>query len=225
MEIAPQIHQINLGYVNAYLAVEQDGLTLIDTGMPRRQDDILAYVQKIGRAPGDVKRILITHADIDHVGSLAAVQQTTGADVYASEASAALIARGAAPKHNFLIMDLVGKFWKYKRLDKQQINILREGDILPILGGLKVLDTPGHTLDHISFFSPETKVAIIGDALATRGDKLTISPPLISADSQAAEASGRKLLELGIILFACGHGTPMKDSDPTVAALKEQLLA
>lgn len=222
MEIAPNVHWINLGQVNVFLITEEDGLTLIDAGTPRKQSDILSYVRQIGRDPNDIRRILITHADIDHVGSLAAVQKATGAAVYASQASAALIAKGAPPKHNFWPMDLVGKFWKYTPISKR-MNTIDESDSLPVLGGLEVINTPGHTMDHISFFSPSTGIAFIGDEFSTRNDKLGISPSMISADAAAVAASGRKLLDLNITLFACGHGTPMKNDHPSVAALKEQL--
>ncbi|MCB0034534.1 MAG: MBL fold metallo-hydrolase [Anaerolineales bacterium] len=223
MEIAPNVHWIDLGSVNVYLTVDEDGLTLIDTGMPRKQDDIMAYVRQIGRDPSEIKRILITHADIDHAGSLAAVQKVTSAAVHVSAASAELIAKGTSPKHNFWPMDFFSRFWKYQALSKR-VQVLNEGDSLPVLGGLEVLNTPGHTMDHISFFSPSTGIALIGDEFSTRKNTLSTSPPMISADSAAVATSGRKLFNLNITLFACGHGTPMKSEDPSVAALKQQLL-
>ena len=79
-------------------------------------------------------------------------------------------------------------------------------------------------MDHISFFSPSTGIALIGDEFSTRKNTLSTSPPMISADSAAVATSGRKLFNLNITLFACGHGTPMKSEDPSVAALKQQLL-
>jgi hypothetical protein len=56
-----------LGLVNCYLMRESDGLTLIDTGLPGSADDILAAARTLG-AP--IRRILLTHAHMDHVGSV-----------------------------------------------------------------------------------------------------------------------------------------------------------
>ena len=68
MELMPGIHQIDGVTCNVYLIVEPDGLTLVDSGMPGAQKRILAAVQALGHAPRDVRRILLTHQHIDHVG-------------------------------------------------------------------------------------------------------------------------------------------------------------
>src|ERR687889_1231234 len=59
-----------LGAVNAFLVVEDDGLTLVDTMLPRSQDAILAAARDLGRP---IARIVLTHAHVDHVGSLDAL--------------------------------------------------------------------------------------------------------------------------------------------------------
>ena len=59
-----------LGMVNAFLVVEDDGLTLVDTMLPRSQDAILAAARDLGKP---IARIVLTHAHSDHVGSLDAL--------------------------------------------------------------------------------------------------------------------------------------------------------
>lgn len=224
MEIAPNLHWLKLGSVNAYLCVDEDGLTLLDTGNPKQEGKILDYVRQIGRAPTDLKRILLTHADIDHAGSVAAVQQATSAQVYASNQSAALLPTGKGPSHNFWLMDIIGPiFMTYTPLDASKITVVQEGDTLPVLGGLNVLSTPGHTPDHISYFSPSNRIALIGDALAAWGDKLRPSPRIISADPDQVKTSAKKLLTLNPSIYACGHGSPIKADDPSVSALENDL--
>ena len=61
-----------------------DGVVLVDTGVPGSETAILAAVEELGRTAGDVTDIVITHADGDHVGSLAALVEATGATVWAS---------------------------------------------------------------------------------------------------------------------------------------------
>src|SRR5512135_1569060 len=91
MEIVPQIHLIPSGFVNCYLIVESTGLTLIDTGISRNATNILKYLASLGKQPADLKRILITHSDGDHVGALADLKAICGARAYASRLEAQAI--------------------------------------------------------------------------------------------------------------------------------------
>src|SRR3972149_4155604 len=124
MEIITGVHVIPSPIVNFYLIVDGDGLTLIDTGLPGNDQRILKTITGIGRKPEDLKRIVITHADGDHVGSLAALQAVTGARVYASRVEAggegkarasalkqaALGARIVCVGHGPVVRDAAGKF-------------------------------------------------------------------------------------------------------------------
>ena len=92
MEITPDVHLIPGGFVNTYLISDPDGLTLIDAGLARRWRKILKYIASLGHAPQDLRRILVTHADGDHAGGLAALQAASGARVYASPIEAEALA-------------------------------------------------------------------------------------------------------------------------------------
>lgn len=212
MEIRPDLHWIEGRSSNIYLCVTDDGLTLVDAGMPGMQDDLFAEIDRLGYQPGDLKQILVTHADIDHVGSLAAIQATSGAKVFAGEKTADLLLKGKSPEHLPLLMQLfVNTFVRYKKIPQTAIQIIADGEILPVWGDLQVLNTPGHTLDHISFYSPSTGVVFAGDALSTRDDRLQRSPPRITADEDLANQSAIKLLDITPTLFACGHGRPRQE--------------
>ena len=93
MEIIPNVHLVPKTVANPYLLIDPDGLTLIDAGLPGSHKKILRYMAGLGCAPGDLKRILITHADFDHVGGLAPLKKATGARVYASPVEAQALAR------------------------------------------------------------------------------------------------------------------------------------
>lgn len=95
MEIIPNVHQLNNRFVNLYLIVEPDGLTLVDTGLAKSGPKmVLEQIAKLGKQPGDLKRILITHADPDHTGGAAALKAKTGAKLYASRVEAKAIEAG-----------------------------------------------------------------------------------------------------------------------------------
>lgn len=209
-EILPNLHWIEGRASNMYLWVGETGLALFDTGMPGDADRILDYLAKIGRTAADLSIILITHADIDHAGSVAEVQSRTGAVVYAARETVDYLKRGQSPPHMpGWVQFLMNRFFTYKALPDSVIRIVAEGEPPAGLEDWQVLASPGHTMGHHSFFNPRQGILIAGDALNTRRDKLNCSPARISADMDAAKASARRLLRLTPAVIACGHGKPL----------------
>ncbi|HKB47366.1 MAG TPA: MBL fold metallo-hydrolase, partial [Ktedonobacterales bacterium] len=81
MELLPNIHLIEGVTSSAYLIVEPEGLTVIDTGLPGSGDKIVRYLRRIGQEAGAVRRILLTHQHADHVGGAARLAALSGAQV------------------------------------------------------------------------------------------------------------------------------------------------
>ncbi|WP_420641042.1 MBL fold metallo-hydrolase [Candidatus Leptofilum sp.] len=209
MEIAPNVHWLETGSSNVYLIIDTPNIVLIDTGTPRQQDKILGKLRQLGHQPADLTHILVTHADIDHVGSLAALYKATGAQIMAGADSARLISQGKSPKHMPIIAQwIIDTFMKYGAVPQDKISVLKDGETLPFLSGLQVLATPGHTLDHFSFFGPATGILFAGDAIDTRNGRINLTRPSITADKTAARRSAIRLLELSPAIIAAGHGTP-----------------
>lgn len=208
MEIAPNVHWLEAG-ANVYLVIDTPNIVLIDTGMPRQQDTILNYLKHLKYQPTDITHILVTHADIDHTGNLAALYKASGAQLLAGAGSARLIDQGKSPKHMpILVQWIIDTFMKYGAVPQEKISTFEDGDILPILNGLQVMATPGHTLDHFSFYSPTAGILFAGDALDTRNGRLNLTRPAITADKTAARRSAIRLLELSPATIAAGHGPP-----------------
>ena len=81
MEISQSVHLIEgVRGANCYLVTEPE-LALIDTGIPGQTARILSYVTNLGYNAGNLKRVILTHHDLDHIGSAAEIQRLTGADV------------------------------------------------------------------------------------------------------------------------------------------------
>ena len=212
MEIAPNVHWIDAGSVNLYLFADEDGWTLVDSGMPRRQHLVFDTLAELGQQPTDLKRILITHSDVDHTGGMAAIQAESGAIVITSQEAVPYLTTGKTPNHlPRLTQFIVNTLFKFKPITSQNIQLVADGDVLPCLGGLHVIKTYGHTLDHYSFFSPSTGILFAGDALNTREGRINPSPPGITADKELATQSAIKLLELAPATLACGHGRPLSN--------------
>ena len=156
MKIADNIFLVPGVVANPYILVDSDGLTVIDTGLPGSQKKILAYITSLGKTARDVKRILLTHSDLDHVGGLAALQKLTGARTYASQVEANAIAAGRASRQinpsgislRRVMFSLLRPFMKASPFQVDEI--LVDGQVLPVLGGLRVIETKGHTPGHIS---------------------------------------------------------------------------
>jgi glyoxylase-like metal-dependent hydrolase (beta-lactamase superfamily II) len=223
-EIAENVYWLPSSYVNIYLCRDEDGWTLIDTGTASGSTIVWNALQSLKLQPADIVRIIITHADIDHAGSAAAIQKLSGAMVYASAETAEYLTTGKSPKHMpALVQFFVSRFIRYEAVSPQAITIVRDGDTLPACGGLQAVATPGHTPDHFSFYSPAKGILFAGDALNTRKDRLNRTPPNITADETAANQSAIRLLELAPAIIACGHGEPLThhDSDQIMRLFNE----
>jgi glyoxylase-like metal-dependent hydrolase (beta-lactamase superfamily II) len=213
MQILENVHQVPKVMANAYLLVDPDGLTLIDAGMPRSEKKILAYVAKLGKSPGDLKRILITHADIDHFGSLAALAAATGADVYASAIEAEAIAAGRssreiAPRNP--LFRLLRPFMKARPFQVE--GVVGDGAILPVLGGLRAVDSSGHTPGHLSWYAPAAGVLFCGDSMVSDAAGLHGSRPGLTADEALAREAVQRQAALGARIVCPGHGPVIRDA-------------
>lgn len=217
MEITPGVHHIPISIVNAYLLVEPDGLTLIDAGMPGNDKRILKYVAGLGRSPHDLKRILITHSDGDHVGSVAALKAATGARVYANETEARAMAGGEASRpllpQNILerlVFALTASMFRFPPMQVDEF--LVNGQVLPVLGGLHVVETFGHTPGHVSFWLPSAGVLFAGDSIVVWRGRLATSHGANTWDAAKAKAATRAQAALGAKIVCSGHGPVIRDA-------------
>jgi glyoxylase-like metal-dependent hydrolase (beta-lactamase superfamily II) len=212
MKILENIYLVPGVVANPYIIVDADGLTLIDTGLPRSSSKILAYVASLGKSAHDVKRILITHSDLDHVGSLAILHKLTGARTYASQVEATAVSTGRASRQikrsgfsaRRLMFAILGPFMKAAPFQVDEI--LAGGQTLPVLGGLRVVDTSGHTPGHISFFEPNSGVLFCGDSMVTDENGIHGSRPGLTWDDAKARESEKIQAALGAHILCPGHG-------------------
>ena len=212
MEISPNVHLIPSFAVNVYLIVDPDGLTLIDAGLARSGKKILKYVAGLGHSPGDLRRIIITHADGDHVGGLAALKAATGAKSYASPIEAEAIAAGRRSRELKLsgltrwLFALMSPWFNFEPAAVEET--LVDGQVLPSLGGLRVVETPGH----ISLFAPDAGILSVGDSLVAEGDRLLPPRAAYAWDAALALESVKAQAALGPSIVCPAHGPVVKDA-------------
>lgn len=213
MRLFPDIHQVDGVSCNVYIITEPDGLTIIDAGMPGAVRRILDAVSALGHSPRDVRHILLTHQHVDHIGGLAALAQTTGAQTWASAGDAPAIkghARREAPSGP---LGIIFRTVLFPRLRPAAINhIVGEGDTVPVLsgdGGIRVIETPGHTQGHLSFYLPARKLLFAGDAVRSSAGRLALPPSMLNHDTPMALRSVGRLATLDTVACLPGHGAPV----------------
>ena len=219
MNIIDNIHLIPNVQANSYLIVESEDLTIIDTGMPFSEKQTLKYIASLGRSASEIKRILITHADLDHYGCLAAIKEASGAHTFASQAEAEAMARGGStrPVHRNIgrfqafIIRMMGKYLKPTPIQVDEF--LTDGQVLPVLGDLQVIETPGHSPSHLAFYAPSVRLLFCGDAMKSDKTGLRASRSRNNWNQKLADESAKKLSTLGAQIVCPGHGPVMKDAD------------
>jgi|WetSurMetagenome_2_1015567.scaffolds.fasta_scaffold31558_2 glyoxylase-like metal-dependent hydrolase (beta-lactamase superfamily II) len=218
MEIIPNVHLIPGIIANPYLLIDPQGLTLIDAGMPGSAKKILRYMAELGYAPKGLKRVIITHADFDHVGGLAELKAATGARVFANAVEAEAMAerrssRELKPKNVFakLLFGMMGRMFKAKAVKVDEY--LEEASILPVLGGLQVLNTFGHTPGHLSVYSPAVKILFCGDSIVVEKNGMRGSRGSNNWDQEKSDQSVRKQAALGAEIVCPGHGPVVKEAE------------
>lgn len=224
MEIAPSVYWLDGRSSNFYLCEEDDGLTLVDTGIRRRENLVFDAIKRLGRRDSSLAHILITHADGDHAGSVARIHERTGATIFASPESGKLLRSGKSPDHlPKMVQRLFRRMRRYEAVSEEDITICNDGDVLPMLGGIQVLATPGHSPDHLAFYSPTKGILFAGDALTTRRNRLSLLPQVMTGNVEDARRSAIRLLGLAPAVIACGHGKPMSShsSDDLMKLLNE----
>ena len=195
--VTDTVHQLDELVGGPTLLIGADGLVLVDTGVPGSEDAILASLESLGRERRELRHILITHADGDHVGSLPALVEATGAEVSAQSLEAEVI-EGKRPARSGQVVE------KPVSVDR----IVAEGDVLSLGGGIRVVETFGHTAGHISYVLSDERVLLAGDALNNL-EGLAGSMPQYTLDPDRAREAVRKLAALEPDTICFGHGPPI----------------
>ena len=203
MEVVRGVHAIDAVGAKVLLLVDER-LTLIDSGGPGSAGRVLGYVVGLGRRPDEVERIVLTHVHLDHAGALAELRAATGARVCVHESEVGRLAGDdpPAPLPHPLLDRALRPVMQTRPVPVDEP--LRDGDVLPGLGGVEVLHVPGHTRGSIALHIPSRRAAIVGDALQIRGGRLAPPSRFFSEDLGLAQRSIERLagLDLDVLIFS-----------------------
>ena len=203
MEISKGVEMLHLEFhgniIHPTLLWDQEMAVLIDTGFPGQIEDLRVAMEKVGVSFDKLKVIILTHQDIDHIGSLPEILQEFGSNikVYAHELDKPYI-QGDLP----LLKD-----GHIENPPKGKVNdTLIDGQELSYCGGIRVIYTPGHTPGHISLYLKQSKTLIAGDSMySVNGIIGGIHAPTV-LDIKEARLSLKKYLDLDIESVVCYHG-------------------
>lgn len=146
-EVADGVIEIPIGYVNAYAVIVDDGVVLIDTGIPGRADKVTGAIEDARRRIGEVHTILLTHWHPDHVGGVAELRRRSGAHIVAHAIDAPVIAGGARTHPATGFMRVVGAIMPSPEPVPVDETLTVDGPIS--VSGFTAFHTPGHTRGHV----------------------------------------------------------------------------
>jgi glyoxylase-like metal-dependent hydrolase (beta-lactamase superfamily II) len=198
---------------------------LVDVGMPGSLEEIKAAMGKAGVPFDHLDAVILTHQDIDHIGSIQEVLKAAGKpiDVYAHAEDQPYIEGDRVPikmtcEWNAQMLSRVPEDMR-KQVEAalpvptstKVTKVVSDGDVLPFLGGVQVVFTPGHTPGHISLYHQQTKTLIAGDATVSLNGELLGPKPTATPDMPLALESLKKFTAFDIAKVICYHGGLVDD--------------
>jgi glyoxylase-like metal-dependent hydrolase (beta-lactamase superfamily II) len=220
MELTPALHRIGNDVVAAYLVVTPEGVTVIDAGLPGLHSELVAELASLGRSLSDVKGLVLTHGDGDHIGFAERLRRDHGVPVYIHAGDVSRAKGGPKPKNAKQPMKLGAMlgFLAYslrkggaKTTWLTEVVELHGGETLDLPGSPQIIAMPGHSEGSVAVFVPSVDAVFVGDALTTRhvltGREGPAPAPFTDEPAQAI-ASLRALLATDATWVLPGHGAP-----------------
>lgn len=219
MRLAPNLHLVGNGTVNSYLVEESGGVTVVDAGLPGMWKELEAELASMGRSPADVRALVLTHGDTDHIGFAARLHREHGVPVFVHSADVARARKETAKPNSgwgpVKVGPLLG-FLAYSamrgglRIPPATGLVTLDGDAtLDVPGSPRIIHLPGHTPGSVAIHVPAVGAVFLGDGMTTRSVLTGERGPRLAPftlDPAQALASLARLDDVDATWVLPGHG-------------------
>lgn len=222
-----KVEQLNISFdyegdnyeIHPTLIIQDEELTLIDTGYPGFMDKIEREIKRLNYNIENLKNIIITHYDDDHIGALKAFKDKyPNTQIISSFVEAKYIGGHAKSERLIQAENLLNEMSEdEKPYGEAFVNMLQElehvdvdvevtNGALILNNEVEVIATPGHTSGHISLYIQSVNSVITGDAAVKEGETLNVANPEYSMNLEDAENSLKRIKDLNAEKYYCFHG-------------------
>jgi len=219
MQIGKGLYRVGSDIVNSYLIVDSGGITIIDAALPGYWPLVQAELAAIGKSTGDVRALILTHGDTDHIGFAARLHRETGIAAHIHDADADR-ARLKVKKPTFgwgpvKVGPLAGFLWYSARRGGLRpkpatgLQTMADGDVLDVPGSPRIIHTPGHTPGSVTVHVPGVDALFLGDTMTTRNVLTGVTGPRpapFTLEPQQAVESLDRIADVDATWVLPGHG-------------------
>lgn len=220
MKLDNFLHRIGNDIVAAYLIITPDGVIVIDAGLAGHWRELTAELKSAGRTLEDVKGVILTHGDSDHVGFAERLHRDYGVPIYIHPGDADRAKGGSKPPNAKQSMKL-GPLLRFVAYSLRkggmrttwltEVNEVHDGDTLNLPGSPRIIGLPGHSEGSIAVHVPIADAVFVGDGLTTRHVLTGATGPQpapFTDDPDQAIRSLQALVATGAKWVLPGHGSP-----------------
>ncbi|MFD5038105.1 MBL fold metallo-hydrolase [Streptomyces sp. NPDC058377] len=224
MRLAPHLYRLGNDLVACYLVDTPDGITLIDAGLPGHWRDLQRELRSLGKSADDIRGLVLTHGDSDHIGFAERLRSEHGVPVYVHAADAVRARTGdkpkvaAGPMRPGATLGFFGYSLRKNGLRTRYVRDVTEfgdGDVLDLPGRPEIVAMPGHSPGSVAVHVPVADAVFVGDALTTRHvltGRTGPQPAPFTDDPAEALDSLDRIAGLPASWVLPGHGAPWRVS-------------